>query len=255
MNIFPENASTYGGEIDNLFWLIFAFVAIAFVISIIVLFYPLFRYNSKNAPKAEYITGEKKKHFKWVTIALVLLAMSDFVILVVEHGTWDKIEMNPPTDGIRVGITGIQWNWVFTYPGPDGKLNTSDDVVVNELSSELHVPVNTNIIMELRSRDVIHDVFIPNARTKQDVLPGRTNVRWVNFTKEGKYEIVCSQICGVLHSKMRNYFVVESKEKYDAYIKDLYAKHAPKADTATTVQNITDTTKAKDVHADPTKAK
>ena len=244
MSIFPENVTTYGGEIDSLFYLILMFAGIAFVISLIVLFYPMFRYSQKNAPKAEYITGEKTKHVKWVVIALGLLTASDFVILYAEHPVWEKIEETVPADGVRVGITGIQWNWVFTYPGPDGKLNTSDDVVINEPSSELHVPVNTNVIMELHSRDVIHNFFVPNARTKQDVTPGRTYVRWVNFTKEGKFEIVCSQICGVLHSKMRNYFVVESKEKYDAYIRDLYAKHAPKTDTATApiAQAVTDST-------------
>ncbi len=255
MNIFPENVTTYAGEIDNLFWLIFTFVAIAFVISVIALIYPMIRYSNKNSPKAEYITGEKKKHFKWITIALVLLAMSDFVILVVEHGTWDKIEMNPPTDGVRVGITGIQWNWVFTYPGPDGKINTSDDIVINEMESELHVPVNTNVIMELRSRDVIHNVFLPNARLKQDVLPGRTNIRWVNFTKEGKYELICSQICGVLHSKMRNFIVVDSKEKYDAFMKDLYEKHNPKPKVDSPAKVATDSLQAKVPSADSTAKK
>ena len=81
MRIFPENISTYGQEIDNLFWLIFVFAFIAFVISLFVLIYPLFKYHYKKSGKAQYITGEKKTHFKWIVIALVVLACSDFVIM------------------------------------------------------------------------------------------------------------------------------------------------------------------------------
>ncbi len=251
MNIFPENATTYGQEIDNLFYLILTFVAIAFVISVVVLFYPMFRYSEKRNPKAQYITGEKKSHFKWVMYALIMLAMSDFIIMYAEHGTWEKIEEDVPTDGIRVGITGIQWNWVFNYAGKDGKVMTADDIVINEANSELHVPINTNIIMELRARDVVHDVFLPNARTKYDVIPGRTHVKWANFTKVGKYEVVCSQICGVLHSKMRNYIVVDTKEDYDKYMAALYAKqdsaNAPKpAAPAIDTTAKADSTKAAD---------
>lgn len=227
MRIFPENVSTYGQEIDDLFWLISVFVIIAFVISLFVLIYPLIKYNYKKVKKADYVTGESKKHFRWITIALVLLASSDFVILLAEHGTWDKIENIPAQYEVRVGVTGRQWNWIFTYPGPDGKLNTADDVVIDEQNSELHVPVNKNIVFELRASDVLHSFFVVNTRLKQDVIPGRMNTRWINITKEGKYDISCAEICGLLHSVMRNFLVVESQEKYDRYIKTLYEKNAP----------------------------
>ena len=225
MSIFPENVSTYGQEIDDLFKFIFVFVAIAFVISIFLLIYPLFKYRSGKVKKAEYITGEKKIHFKWITTALLLLATSDFIILMAEHHTWEKIEQGAPSEDLRVGITGRQWNWIFAYPGADGKLNTSDDIVIDEQNSELHVPVNKNIVFELRSRDVLHSFFVVNTRLKQDVIPGRTNVRWFNITKEGRYDISCAEICGVMHSAMRNFVVVESQEKYDAYMKGLIEKN------------------------------
>ena len=227
LKIFPYNASTYGSEIDNLFWLIFVFVAIGFVISLFVLLYPLIKYNSNRVKKAEYFTGERKKHFRWIVIALVLLTMSDFIILAVEHGTWEKIEGSPAQADLNVVVTGRQWNWIFTYPGPDGRLYTSDDITIDEQSSELHVPVNKNIVVDLKAKEVLHDFFVPNFRLKQDVIPGRTIKRWFNATTEGKYELVCSQICGVLHSKMRSFIVVESQEKFDQYLKSLYDKYSP----------------------------
>lgn len=228
MKLFPENISTYGHEIDNLFWLILVFVAVAFVISAFVLIYPLFKYNSNKVKRAEYFTGESKKHFKWITIALVLLALSDFIIVFAEHDAWETIENAPEKADVHVGITGRQWNWIFTYPGKDGVLYTSDDVVVDDQNSELHVPVNKNIVFDLRSKDVLHSFFVINTRLKQDVIPGRTNTRWFNITKEGKYDIACAEICGILHSGMRNFLVVESQEKYDQYVQALYEKNTVK---------------------------
>lgn len=227
-NIFPKNISTYGGEIDNLFWLITVITGIAFAISLFILIYPLVKNHYKNVPRAEYITGEKKKHFRWITIALVLLAMGDFVIMFAEHGTWVKMEENPVKADLHIAITGRQWNWIFTYPGEDGKLYTPDDIMIDEQNSELHVPVNKNIVIDLKARDVLHSFFVAELRLKQDNIPGRTIKRWFNATVEGTYDMVCAEICGLLHSQMRNFLVVESQEKFDNYMKSLIEKNSVK---------------------------
>jgi cytochrome c oxidase subunit 2 len=232
MQIFPENVSTYGQKIDDLFWLTSIFVGIAFVISLFVLLYPLIKNNHSRTPKAQHMTGEKMKHFKWILIALVLLLGSDFVILYSEHDAWTEIENVPAKADVHVGITARQWNFIFTYPGPDGILGTADDVVIDEMNSSLHVPINKNVVFELRSQDVIHGFFLANTRLKQDAVPGRTQLRWFNITKEGKYDISCTQICGILHSKMRNFVVAESEEKYKHYTDSLYNATGHK--TATT---------------------
>ena len=228
MSIFPENISTYGQEIDNLFWLIFVFAFIAFVISLFVLIYPLFKYHYKKKDRAQYITGEKKTHFKGIVIALVVLACSDFAIMFADHGTSAKIAQEPVTADLQIAVTGRQWNWIFTYPGKDGKLYTADDIMIDDQNSELHEPVNKNIVFDLKSRDVVHSFFLKNVRLKQHAIPGRTMKRWFNCNKEGRYEIACSEICGMLHSQMRNWLVVESQEKFDEYMKTLYEKNSPK---------------------------
>lgn len=218
LSIFPENVSTYGAEVDFLFWFILAFVLIAFVISLFVLIYPLYKFSASRNKTATHFTGEKKTHYKWIVTALVLLGASDFVILFAEHGTWDKIQSLPQQEDLRIGITGRQWNWIFTYPGPDGKLMTADDIVIDEQNSELHIPVNKNVVFELRSRDVVHSFYVPKTRIKQDVIPGRVTTAWFNITKEGRYELICAEICGIMHSSMRNFIVAESQESYEAYL-------------------------------------
>lgn len=225
-SIFPKNISTFGAEIDNLFWLITIFVLIAFVISLYVLLRPMVTNHYKKVPKAAYFTGEDKKHFRWIVIAMVLLALSDFVILVTEHSTWAKIEQDIPNPDFHVAIIGRQWNWIFQYPGEDGKLYTADDVTVDEQNSELHVPVNKTVVIDLKAKDVLHSFFVAELRLKQDNIPGRTVKRWFNATQEGKYDLVCAEICGVLHTNMRNFLVVDSPEKFEQYLKNLYEKKA-----------------------------
>ncbi len=224
-NIFPENISTYGGEVDSLFFTITIFIGIAFFISLFALMYPLFKYRYKEGRKASTVRGTGMKQMKWIYIAMGALALCDFYMLYQEHGTWVKMEETlPDQQDLHVVVTGKQWNWVFTYPGPDNTLYTADDVIVNQQNSEMHVPVNKNIIMDIKATDVVHSLFFKNIRLKQDAIPGRTITRWFNATKTGKYEIACAEICGVLHSKMRNYLVVESQEDFEKYLADLYIK-------------------------------
>lgn len=230
MNIFPENVSTYGSGIDNLFWLILVFAGTAFVISLFLLIYPLFKNHYTRVKRASYITGSPGKfHFKLVAVAMLIMAMSDFIILFAEHSTWEAFTTLPEKKDVEYIVTGRQWNWMFTYPGRDGIFGTEDDVVIDEPNSELHVPINKNAFFQLKAKDVVHSFFVVNTRLKQDCVPGRTITRWINFTKEGKYDISCAEICGIAHTKMRNFIVVESNEKYDHFIDSLYNQHAATA--------------------------
>lgn len=222
MDPFPENISTYGHEIDNLFWLIFILSGIAFVITLFILFYPLVKYRHSKVPRAKHIQGNTWKHMRWIALPVALLAFTDFAILTKEHGTWTKIMKAPDQNDFHVAVIGRQWNWILQYPGPDGKLYTPDDVYIDEPNSELHVPVNKTIMVDIKARDVLHSFFLPNLRFKYDAIPGRTVVRWFNATKTGKYEMVCAEICGVLHSKMRNYLVVDSEQDFNNYLQQLY---------------------------------
>ena len=232
MKLFPDNISTYGQEIDDLFYLIFIFASIAFFISLFALLIPVFRKRTK----ATYFTGYKWMHMKWIAIPVALLALSDFVILYVEHGTWAKIEQQLPDKEVPVGIIGRQWNWIFVYPGPDNQLYTADDVVVDMQNSELHVPVNKKIVMDLRAKDVLHSVSVPVLRFKQDVVPGRTITRWFEAIKPGTYEMQCAEICGVLHSRMRNFLVVESEEEYKKFTAELYQKNMQEENLLTVIK-------------------
>src|SRR5437867_1053276 len=107
--------------------------------------------------------------------------------------------------------------YLILYPGPDGKFQTSDDYQVD---NDLRVPVNKVVRVLLGSHDVIHSFFIPQARLKQDALPGREIPAWFNITKPGVYEIPCAELCGFGHSGMKGQLTVYSDADYQKWLKE-----------------------------------
>lgn len=223
MSLLPEALSSYAGDLDGLIILITYFVVGWFLLTLGAILYGTFTSLKKEGGKAEYIPGIGWDQTKWVLIPVILVTMCDFVIDIQTHKVWALIEYGTPEneEKIRVKATGTMWNWVFTYPGLDGELNTADDVVIEELDSTMVIPVNIITEVDLASRDVLHSFFVREFRLKQDVLPGRTLTRWFKPIAEGTFELACAEICGANHSKMRNFVKVVSKAEYDQFIADL----------------------------------
>jgi cytochrome c oxidase subunit 2 len=81
------------------------------------------------------------------------------------------------------------------------------------------VPVGRKVIVKLQTRDVLHSFWLPNARLKQDLLPGRTIDQWFQITKPGRWPVVCAELCGNGHTGMKATLVAESEADYDAWVK------------------------------------
>jgi len=126
-----------------------------------------------------------------------------------------------PQKDFHVAVIGRQWLWEIVYPGPDGKLYTADDV---KKINQFYMPVNSVVHMDIQSYDVIHSVFIPHARFKQDALPGRSITRWVKMTKTGTYPLTCAEICGIGHANMKGTIIVQSQEDFKKTLTKLYKK-------------------------------
>ncbi len=225
MSLLPEALSSYAGDLDGLIKTITMFVVGWFIIALVTLLYGVFTGLKKEGGKAEYIPGIGGDQTKWIMIPLVLVVLCDFYIDIATAKVWSKVEIEaPPAEDVRVKATGRMWNWIFTYPGPDGEFGTADDVEIDEMDSELVIPVNKTVVIDLAARDVLHSFFVKEFRFKQDVIPGRTLTRWFHPTKEGKYELACAEICGMLHGHMRNYIKVVSQGEYDNYVSSLYSE-------------------------------
>ena len=211
----PENVSTYGADIDFLFRVIDWITTITFILVAGAMVVFLVKYRHREGRRATYTHGNTTLEILWTIVPAAILV----ILFGMGQGTWARIKSEVPPSDVVVEVMGKQFNWEVTYPGPDGKFGTADDY---KIDNEVHVPVNKNIKVILKARDVIHSFFLPNARLKQDTLPGREIVAWFNITKPGKYEIPCAELCGFGHSGMRGWLFVHTPEEYAKWVEETW---------------------------------
>jgi cytochrome c oxidase subunit II len=209
----PENVSTFGPEIDRLFYIIYYVTGATFFAVQITLLLFLVLYRHRPERRATYTHGNTTLEIIWTIVPAILLV----ILAVVSRVTWAEIKGRiPPTD-MLIQVTAKQFNWEVAYPGPDGKLGTADDFTMD---NDVHIPVNKTIRILLKSRDVIHSFFVPSLRYKQDAVPGHEIPIWFKVIKPGKYEIPCAELCGFGHSGMRGWLYVHTPEEYEAWARD-----------------------------------
>ncbi len=220
----PENVSTFGGDIDSLFYLILYITGVWFLLTegLIVLF--LIRYRRREGRRATYIPGNTLKQAAWILIPGLIVVVLDLWIDFRGAEVWAKIKGQMPAGDLQIQVTGKQFNWEIVYPGPDGKLETADDL---QIDNELHVPVGKIVRVVLKSKDVIHSFFLPNLRLKQDAVPGREIVAWFEATRPGKYEMPCAELCGFGHSGMNGWLIVHTAEDYEKWVKEHWPSPYP----------------------------
>ena len=129
--------------------------------------------------------------------------------------SWADIKQRMPQQAMNVEVTAEQFAWNIRYPGPDGKLETADDVVT---LNQLHFPVGRPLIVTLHSKDVIHSFFLPEFRVKQDAVPGMTTRIWLEATRVGQWEIACAELCGLGHFRMKGFVTVETPEEFERWL-------------------------------------
>jgi len=227
-NWFPENVSTFGADVDGVFWLIFYIITVWFFLTEGLLVYFIIRYRRKPGEKAAYVLGDSMTQLAWVLAPLAIIVVLDLMIDIRGAEVWAKIKGQRPAADIMVRAMGKQFNWGFTYPGPDGKFDTEDDL---QIDNDLHVPVGKVIHVILTSKDVIHSFFLPHLRLKQDVVPGREITAWFEVTKPGEYEIPCAELCGFGHSGMNGKLYAHTAEDYEKWQKERWPEGAQQTAT------------------------
>jgi len=209
----PPMVSTYGGDVDRLFYLIFYITGITWVLVQAVMLVFLVLYRHREGRKAEYSHGNTTLEILWTIVPALILVMLGFM----SRATWANIRYTHPKPDAIVQITAKQFNWEVLYPGPDGKFDTDDDKMIE---NDLHVPVGKVVTVRLTSKDVIHSFFVPVFRLKQDAVPGRVIEVWFQATQPGVYELPCAELCGFGHSGMLGHVTVQTPEEYQAWIKE-----------------------------------
>ena len=212
---YVPSASTYSGDIDFVFSLVFWIVGVWFVATELVFFWLILRFRKRDGVKAQYITGELKSEKQWVHWPHMAVLVFDVIILFFAVKVWYGVKQDLPPAQETVRVVAQQWAWSFVHPGPDGLLDTTDDIKTVE---ELHVKVGTLYHFKLESRDVLHSFSVPVFRLKQDVIPGRVITGWFEATKTGTFDIQCAEICGIGHALMPGRIVIETPEQHTAWM-------------------------------------
>jgi cytochrome c oxidase subunit 2 len=204
-------ASNFVEGVDLAFKIIFG-ISLFFLAGITtVMLYFVIRYNRKRHPKAIQIKDNNFLEFTWITIPIIL------VLLMFYYGYIAFSPMrNVPKDAIPITVIGKMWVWSFEYEG-------------GKESPVLVVPLNKAVKLNLRSLDVIHSLYIPAFRIKEDVVPGKKNYMWFIAQQLGEYDILCTVYCGLRHSYMETKVKVVSEAEYATWLKAIPDKSSEPA--------------------------
>ena len=230
---FPTLVSVHGADIDSVFGAVLLVTGIAFVLVHLVLGWFVARYGSKGSERAEYWHDNPKAE----AILLIGTAVILTVLVFMGQRVWANMYFSEkPANAMTVQVTGQQFNWVFHYPGADGIFGRRDNALTtstNDLGldrndpaakddvvslNNFHIPVNRPVVVQLRSKDVIHSFFLPNLRVKQDAVPGLAVEVWFTATEVGTFEIACAELCGLGHYRMKGALTIESEEAMNTWL-------------------------------------
>lgn len=214
-NWLPVGASTFAPEIDRLMIFITVIVGVWFVAAEAVLFYLIFRYRRRKGRGAEYVAGSSRAQMAWVLVPCVAILCFDLAIDSASTRVWDFAKQTHPRAELTVRVQARQWAWIMTHPGSDGVLDTADDIVT---LNELHIPAHAVVRFELKSMDTLHSLWIPEFRLKQDAVPGRTFLGWVQATRPGQYPVLCAELCGTAHGLMKGMLFVHPPAEYQEWL-------------------------------------
>ncbi len=214
--------------LDITFWV----TGIVFIILNAFLVWVVIRYRHRKGLKAHYEPESHKLEW-WLT---GITTVGVIAILAPGLGVWDRI-VKAPADAEVVEVVGQQWHWSFRFPGADGVLGQVDigqmnvdnplglkpedpagldDILIAD--GELHLQVGKTYKFVLRSKDVLHDFTVPQFRVKMDLVPGMTPYVWAKVTRNGRFDIMCEELCGIGHFAMRGSVVVEDQAAFDDWL-------------------------------------
>lgn len=232
---FPTSIADHAPALDRQFMLTIIVVGIAFTAAQVGLGYMVWKYrDTGNRDRATYTHGSSKLEVIWTMVTAVIF----IGLAVMGQSVWASLRFNEaPAGAFQVEVVAQQFQWNFHYAGKDGVFGRTDPKLIDDSSlnfiglddadpnarddsvhSVLAVPVNRPVELALRSKDVIHNFWVPQLRFKQDLVPGM--VIRVHFTPNttGKYELACAELCGQLHFKMKSYMLVLPEEEHRALI-------------------------------------
>lgn len=214
-DIDPQNASNFVAGVDLAFMIILGVSIFLMVAITIVMLIFIRKYRKDRHPKAIQDEGSVKLEIIWTVIPIML-------VLVMFYFGWMgwRPMTKPPEDARRVTAIARMWNFQFEYE--NGKRTDS-----------LYVPVNQPVVLDLLALDVLHSLYIPAFRVKEDMVPGRDKVMWFIPGQVGSYDLFCTEYCGLEHSYMYTGVRVMPEDEFEAWLQDTTAVESVVDETLT----------------------
>ena len=232
--LLPLAASEHARQFDAVLVSVHAHMAIQAVAWGAFFLYCLYRFRaSRNATPT---AGALKPNLPVLAIAFVIIGDAVLLATAALPAWLERARMPDPSMlPLEVRVVAEQFAWNIHYPGPDGRFGPTNDLLITAsnplgidrraetarddigLQNILNVPIGRPIVVHLSSRDVVHSFTLNEMRVRQDTTPGLAVRTWFTPTAEGRWEIACSQLCGLGHYRMRGAFSVLSNEEWAAW--------------------------------------
>ncbi|HEY6291845.1 MAG TPA: cytochrome C oxidase subunit II [Terriglobia bacterium] len=232
----PVDTSAHGPGVDHELNLTLLITGLLFGAAQLGLAYAVWKYRERgDGRKAAGGRGNGRLEAVW-TLAVAALFVG---LIFTGYGVWAQMYLSPaPAGALRIDVQGEQFAYSFRYPGPDGRFgpihadkiddaggnpwgldrdrdaDSKDDVV----TATLGIPVGRPVELLLRSRDVGHSFDVRELRIQQDMLPGVEIPVHFTATRSGQYEIICTQLCGLGHYRMRAFLRVLPEADFEEWL-------------------------------------
>ena len=212
------------------FWI----TGVVFIAVVLFMAYCVYRFRYREDRRADYEPENNRLEW-WLT---VLTTLGVAALLAPGLVAWSQF-ITVPEGASELEAVGQQWQWSFRLPGKDGVLGTTeiknmsdenpfgmnpndpngqDDVLIED--SEVHIPIDVPLKVLLRSKDVLHDFYVPQFRAKMDIVPGMITYFWFTPIRTGTFDLMCFELCGVGHHEMRGLVVVDTESDYQAWLSE-----------------------------------
>jgi cytochrome c oxidase subunit 2 len=214
--------SPLGRQIDDLFYLILVITGVTFIGVMCVLGYILWTFGAGKHQRGTFTHGSHTLEVVWSIVPAGILLF----IALYQLDVWARYRVKSlfDQDALKnpvAEVTARQFEGRIRYPAPGKVLQDTPQPDDLYTVNDLHVPAGKPVVIKLRSEDVLHSFYLPHLRVKQDAVPGLIIPVWFQCDKVGEHELVCAELCGWGHYKMRGQLSAQRDEDFKKYLQNL----------------------------------
>ncbi|MFQ5843578.1 MAG: cytochrome c oxidase subunit II [Planctomycetota bacterium] len=232
----PTLASEVGAGVDRVITYLLVVTGAIVVVGHVVLARFVLRGDAEGGP--EYRRPSRRAEWLGALIPVVAMSvLSEVGVLVMGTPVWAALYIEEPEDPFVLQVVGKQFEWIAHYPGKDGRWGRTDPRQVHDrrnpiglddsdpagqddivLRQELALPVGRDVVIRLRTQDMLHSFFVPSFRVKQDLIPGFPTRVQFRATRTSTYELACAELCGMSHYTMRAVLSVLEAGEFERWL-------------------------------------